>query len=101
MGYWVAQAQQYKDTSPPPRERKRRPEAGFVLLDTSSQALGALSLQNDTIIRHTPAPDAIEEPGRTHEKSRVAILGGGIRCARPNDDQIVVSRRACAYTANE
>jgi hypothetical protein len=54
MGYWVAQAQQYKDTSPPPRERKRRPEAGFVLLDTSSQALGALSLQNDTIISAHP-----------------------------------------------
>jgi hypothetical protein len=77
MGYWVAQAQQYKDTSPPPRERKRRPEAGFVLLATSSQALGALSLQNDTIISAHPAPDAIEEPVRTHEKSRVAILGGG------------------------
>jgi hypothetical protein len=39
--------------------------------------------------------------GRVQEKSRVAILGGGIRGARLNEDQIVVSRRARAHTANE
>jgi hypothetical protein len=65
-----AQAQQYKDTSRPPRERRKK-EAGLVPLAASSHAPFALSLPSDTIIRHTPAPDAIEaelwaiqKPGR-------------------------------------
>jgi hypothetical protein len=63
-----AQAQQYKDTSPPPLGR----EAGFVPLAASSHAPCALSLQNDTTISAHPRSRGART-GRKQEKRRDAL----------------------------